>query len=133
MDGPHALTLDERLLELLTDAGLDPTDAARSSYLLIVYVFGSLALEVADVHQPGPLPAESDRIAGRQLPFSATPPEAFPHSAAALTMAAYIATEQYLWGLNGSSTASRRATATRARLQSQVSQSKIAARTVPPR
>jgi TetR/AcrR family transcriptional regulator, tetracycline repressor protein len=100
MDGPHALALNERLLELLTDAGLDPTDAARASYLLIVYVFGSIALEVADVHQPGPLPAESERIAGRQVAFSATPPDAFPHSAAAAaTMAAYISTEQYLWGL----------------------------------
>jgi TetR/AcrR family transcriptional regulator, tetracycline repressor protein len=100
MDGPHALALNERLLELLTDAGLDPTDAARASYLLIVYVFGSIALEVADVHQPGPLPAEPDRIAGRQIAFSAIPPDAYPHSAAAATtMAAYISTEQYLWGL----------------------------------
>jgi TetR/AcrR family tetracycline transcriptional repressor len=29
MDGPHALALNERLLELLADAGLNPTDAAR--------------------------------------------------------------------------------------------------------
>ena len=52
MDGPHALALNERLLELLADAGLDPTDAARAAYLLIVYVFGSIALEVADRHRP---------------------------------------------------------------------------------
>jgi TetR/AcrR family tetracycline transcriptional repressor len=100
MDGPHALALNERLLELLADAGLDPTDAARAAYLLIVYVFGSIALEVADVHQPGPLPAESERIAGRRASFSATPPDAFPRSAAAAaTMAEYVSTEQYLWGL----------------------------------
>jgi len=100
MDGPHALALNERLLELLADAGLDPTNAARASYLLIVYVFGSLALEVADVHRPGPLPPESERIAGRHTAFSATPSAAFPHSAAAArTMAEYISTEQYLWGL----------------------------------
>jgi AcrR family transcriptional regulator len=100
MDGPHALALNERLLEVLADAGLDPTDAARASYLLIVYVFGSLALEVADVHRPGPLPPESERIAGRHTAFSATPSDAFPHSAAAArTMAEYISTEQYLWGL----------------------------------
>src|SRR4051794_10968255 len=43
MDGPHALALNERLLELLGDAGLGPTAAARASYLLIVYVFGSIA------------------------------------------------------------------------------------------
>jgi AcrR family transcriptional regulator len=100
MDGPHALTLNERLLDLLADAGLDPADAARASYLLIVYVFGSIALEVADVHEPGPLPPESDRIAGRHTAFSATPPDAFPNSAAAArTMAEYISTHQYLWGL----------------------------------
>ena len=100
MDGPNALALNERLLQLLADAGLGPTDAARASYLLIVYVFGSIALEVADVRQPGPLPPESERIAGRQISFSATPSVAFPHSAAAATtMAEYVSTEQYLWGL----------------------------------
>ncbi|GAA3166979.1 TetR/AcrR family transcriptional regulator [Blastococcus jejuensis] len=101
MDGPQALALNERLLELLADAGLAPADAARASYLLIVYVFGSIALEVADVHEPGPLPAEAQRIAGRQAAFAATPPDAYPRSsAAATTMAGYISTEQYLWGLH---------------------------------
>jgi hypothetical protein len=100
MDGPHALALNERLLELLADAGLPPTDAARASYLLIVHVFGSIALEVADVQHVGPLPRELDRIAARQLALSATPVEHFPRSAAAAaTMAGYISTEQYLWGL----------------------------------
>jgi AcrR family transcriptional regulator len=100
MNGPHALALNERLLELFADAGLDPTAAARASYLLIVYVFGSIALEVADQHQPGPLPPEADRIATRERAFSATPAGQFPHSAAAAaTMAGYISTGQYLWGL----------------------------------
>lgn len=100
MDGPHALALNERLLELLADAGLGPTAAARAAYLLIVYVFGSIALEVADVQEPGPLPPESDRIAGRFTVFATTPPDAFPHSAAAArTMAEYVSTDQYLWGL----------------------------------
>src|SRR5918993_2129419 len=54
MDGTHALALNEQLLELLGDAGLDSTDAARPAYLLIVYVFGSMALEVADVATAGP-------------------------------------------------------------------------------
>src|SRR3954465_514118 len=53
MDGANALALNERLLELLRDAGLDRTQAAQASYLLIVYVFGSVALEVADVHHAG--------------------------------------------------------------------------------
>jgi TetR/AcrR family transcriptional regulator, tetracycline repressor protein len=100
LDGPNALALNERLLQLFADAGLDPTQAARASYLLIVYVFGSIALEVADVHQPGPLPPESVRVATRQAVFAATPADHFPHSAAAaMTMAGYISSEQYLWGL----------------------------------
>jgi AcrR family transcriptional regulator len=100
MDGPNALALTERLLQLLTDAGLDRADAARASYLLIVYVFGSVALEVADVDKAGPLPPESERVATRQAAFSATPADRFPLSAAAATtMAGYVSTEQYLWGL----------------------------------
>jgi TetR/AcrR family transcriptional regulator, tetracycline repressor protein len=100
MNGPNALALNERLLQLLGDAGVHPTDAARASYLLIVYVFGSMALEVADVHQPGPLASEPERIAVRDRAMSATPADDFPRSAAATpTMAGYISTEQYLWGL----------------------------------
>jgi len=100
MNGPNALALNERLLQLLADAGLDRTDAARASYLLVVYVFGSIALEVADVHQAGPLPPEAERTAARTSAFSATPAEDFPRSAAAATtMAAFVSTEQYLWGL----------------------------------
>src|SRR5687768_5636455 len=83
MDGPHALALNERLLELLADAGLARTEAARASYLLIVYVFGSIALEVADEHEPGPLPPESDRIAARRRAYSAAPVDDFPRSRAA--------------------------------------------------
>src|SRR5688572_855277 len=100
MDGPHALALNEHLLEVLADAGLERTEAARASYLLIVYVFGSIALEVADVHEAGPLPPEPDRIATRQVAFSATPVDHFPRSAAAAeTMADFISSGQYLWGL----------------------------------
>jgi TetR/AcrR family transcriptional regulator, tetracycline repressor protein len=100
MDGPHALALNERLLELLADAGLNPVDAARAAYLLIVYVFGSIALEVADLH-PGPLPPESDRIASRHRARAATPPERYPRAAAAAaTLAGYISTPQYRWGLH---------------------------------
>src|SRR3954451_4104118 len=95
MDGANALRLNERLLELLGDAGLDRTEAARASYLLVVYVFGSIALEVAGVHQAGPLPPESDRVAARQVAYSATPVDHFPRSAAAAdTMSDWISTEQ---------------------------------------
>ena len=100
MDGPHALALNERLLEVLADAGLSPGDAARASYLLIVYVFGSLALEIADLHGTGPLPPESERVEARSVAFAATRADHFPLSAGAgTTMAAYVSTEQYLWGL----------------------------------
>src|SRR5215218_3054708 len=100
MEGPNALALNERLLELLADAGLDPVDAARAAYLLIVYVFGSIALEVAAHQQPGPLPPEPERIATRHGTFAATPANLYPRAAAAAaTLAGYISTQQYLWGL----------------------------------
>ena len=99
MDGPHALALNERLLELLADAGLNPVAAAQAAYLLIVYVFGSVALEVADLH-PGPPPPDSERIATRHLTFAATSADRYPRAAAAAaTLAGYIATPQYRWGL----------------------------------
>src|SRR4028118_941881 len=74
MDGPHVLALNERLLDVRAAAGLDPPDAARAAYLLIVYVFGSIALEVADVHRPGPLPPEAERVAARQGGARGAPP-----------------------------------------------------------
>jgi AcrR family transcriptional regulator len=101
VNGPHARALHERLLELFADAGLSTIDAARAAYLLIVYVFGSMALETADIQQPGPLPPESDRVATRRRTLSATPADQFPRSAAAAdVIATYISTEQYLWGLH---------------------------------
>lgn len=101
MDGPRATALNEQLLELLIGAGVEPAEAARATYLLIVYVLGSIALEVADEAEPGPLPPEPDRIAKRREVFDQIPVEVFPRSAAAApTMATYISTEQYLWGLH---------------------------------
>ena len=101
LDGQHAMALNERLLELLSGAGLTATDAARAAYLLIVYVFGSLALEIADVHKPGPLLAEESRAATRRRALSTTSPDEYPRTTAAqTTTAGYITTEQYLWGLH---------------------------------
>jgi TetR/AcrR family tetracycline transcriptional repressor len=101
MSGPRALALNERLLELLADTGLDPIDAARVAHLLFVYVFGSIALEVADLHRPGPLPPETERVAARQRRFAAVPAEHLPRTiAAAATLAGHISTDQYLWGLH---------------------------------
>jgi TetR/AcrR family tetracycline transcriptional repressor len=101
VNGRNARALHERLLELFADAGLGTTDAARAAYLLIVYVFGSMALEIADLQQAGPLPRESERVATRRRTFAATPADQFPRSAAAAdVMATYISTEQYIWGLH---------------------------------
>jgi TetR/AcrR family transcriptional regulator, tetracycline repressor protein len=101
VNGPHARALHERLLQVFADAGLNTTDAARSAYLLIVYVFGSMALEIADLKQAGPLPPEAERVTARQRTLSATPADKFPRSAAAAdVMATYISTEQYIWGLH---------------------------------
>jgi len=100
MDGPHALSLNEELLRLLGDAGLGPAEAARAAYLLIVYIFGAIALEVADQDGAGPLPPEAERTAERRTRFAGTPADVFPRTAAAApTMASYITTEQYVWGL----------------------------------
>jgi AcrR family transcriptional regulator len=101
MDGPQAQALNERLLELLADAGLTTFDAARAAHLLLVYVFGSIALEVADHGQAGPLPPEGERTDTRHRAAAATHPDRFPHSAAAAdVMAGYVSTQQYVWGLH---------------------------------
>jgi AcrR family transcriptional regulator len=100
LGGPRGLALNERLLELFADAGLDAAEAARRSYLLIVYVFGSVALEVADAHRPGPLEPESERVQRRREAFAQADTEQYPRTTAgAETIAAYISTEQFLWGL----------------------------------
>ena len=100
LEGLHALALNEWLLELLADAGLDANEAAREAHLLVVYVFGCLALEIADQHEPGPLPPEAERIATRRITFSATPADDYPRTAAAAaTIAGYVSTEQYVRGL----------------------------------
>lgn len=47
MDGPNALALRESLSRVLVDSGSTARDAARASYVLLVYIFGAIALEVA--------------------------------------------------------------------------------------
>lgn len=101
MDGPRALALNERLMEVLASAGLSPTDAAKAAYLLVVYVFGSIALDVADLGDIRQAPPEAERIKARQAGFSSITAETYPLSAfTAEVMARYVSTEQYLWGLH---------------------------------
>lgn len=101
MDGPQALGLGERLLDVLAGAGLDDDNAARASYLIIVYVLGFVALEAAEVDPTVPAPPEADRVAARRAGFATVPASVYPRTAAsAATMARYITTEQFSWGLD---------------------------------
>jgi len=101
MDGPNALALGERLLEVFADAGLTSDDAARASHLFITYVLGSIALEAAELDHSAPPPPEHERVATRRVRFAAVPSDRYPRTAAtATTMARYITTEQFIWGLN---------------------------------
>jgi TetR/AcrR family tetracycline transcriptional repressor len=100
MDGPNALALGERLLEVFSDAGLTPDDAARASYLFTTYVLGSIALEAAELEHSGPPPPEDERVATRHENLMAVPSDRYPRTAATATvMARYITTEQFIWGL----------------------------------
>lgn len=63
-------------------------------------MFSSVALDIADLNQPGS-PTTAERIAGRHQAFAAAPAGQFPRiTAAATVMASNISTEQYLWGLH---------------------------------
>lgn len=100
MDGPNALALRERLLEVFADAGLEPDDTARASYVLTTYILGSIALEAAELEHSGPPPPEDERVAARHVGFTAMPSDRYPRTAAtATTMARYVTTEQFIWGL----------------------------------
>ncbi|WP_426405219.1 TetR/AcrR family transcriptional regulator [Streptomyces sp. R-07] len=101
MDGPHALALGEALLAVLADAGLDPTEAARASYLLIVQVLGAIALEAAELPSPAPAPPIVERVATRREQLRAVPADRYPRTAeAADTIARFVSDEQYAWGLD---------------------------------
>jgi AcrR family transcriptional regulator len=100
MDGPHALALGERLLEVFAGAGLKPDDAARASYTFTTYVLGSIALEAAELEHSGPPPPEDQRVATRLVGYTTAASDRYPRTAAtATTMARYITTEQFTWGL----------------------------------
>ena len=100
LTGPNVLVITERLLGTLAEGGLDRVAAARAAYLLTVHVLGSVALEVAELTEPGPPPPEDERIAARAASFAAIPADAYPRTvAAAATIAENIGTEQFRWGL----------------------------------
>jgi hypothetical protein len=101
LNGPHALALQEHLLQLLADAAIPGDDAARGAHLLTVYVFGCIAMEVTDGGHPGQPTKETDQLASPRHTLSDTQAQQFPRSAAAATVIrSHISTEQYLWGLH---------------------------------
>ena len=98
--GPHALALGERLLELFADAGLTPPTPPAHPELLFGYVFSSVALDIADPHQPG-RQSTAEQIAARHQAFAAAPASQFPRVvAAAATMASNCLHRTDLWGLH---------------------------------
>jgi TetR/AcrR family transcriptional regulator, tetracycline repressor protein len=66
LSGPHAHALNERTRRLFTDAGLDESDADRAAHVLIVYILGSLALEIAHPDDPA-LPVDHETATDRYL------------------------------------------------------------------
>jgi TetR/AcrR family tetracycline transcriptional repressor len=100
MDGPTALLVGERLIGALVEGGLDPDDAARATYALIVQVLGSVALEVAETDGRPPLAPEKDRIAGRRAVFEMVDAAEWPMTAATKDIAAqWVSTEQFIWSV----------------------------------
>ncbi|MFG1996168.1 TetR/AcrR family transcriptional regulator C-terminal domain-containing protein [Actinoplanes sp. NPDC048988] len=100
MEGAGPWRLGERLLALLAEGGLGAVAAARGSYAVMVFVLGSIALEVADVPGAGALPPEAERVDARRAALSAVPVGAYPRTAAvAGVMATWVGTEQFCWGL----------------------------------
>jgi len=101
MDGPNAMMLRESLSEVLADAGATPDDAARASYVLLVYVLGAIALEVAELDHPATAPTERERVATRRAAIDSISTQSYPRTTeSAATVAKYYTTEQFLWGLD---------------------------------
>jgi TetR/AcrR family transcriptional regulator, tetracycline repressor protein len=78
LNGPNALAVGETMLGILADAGLDRDAAARASYLLSIYVLGSIALKVAGLDHGGPPPPENERVAAREADCAAVPADRYP-------------------------------------------------------
>lgn len=94
LTGRHALALNERLLELLADAGLRPPDTARASHLLLAYVLGAIALDTAahaDAATRAPLPSEHERTAAARDTGALSARSRRPRDESL---------ERYLWGLD---------------------------------
>lgn len=101
MDGPTAIEVGELLMVALVEGGLADDDAACGTYLLIVHVLGSVALEVAETDGRPPLMPEADRVRERRAALEHIDPHAWPRTAAAVpVMAGWISSRQFDWGLD---------------------------------
>lgn len=101
MNGPNALAVGEGILVALEDGGLAAEAAARGAYVLIVFVLGSVALEVAETDGRPPLRPEGLRIEERLTALGGVDSAAFPRTADTATIAAgWISSAQFAWGLD---------------------------------
>jgi AcrR family transcriptional regulator len=90
MDGPSALVVGERLLALLTGAGLPEEDASRGAYAVMTYVLGAIALANAD----------ADTEPTRRARLASVDAAGFPLTARTAHVAAgWNGEEQFRWGL----------------------------------
>ena len=99
-DGPNAVAVGERLLGTLADAGLVAADASRASYLLMTYVLGTVALDVAELEPGAANLDETARTAMRRAGLTHVSADTHPRTAASAdVIAAYNSTDQFRWGL----------------------------------
>ncbi|MFD6401420.1 TetR/AcrR family transcriptional regulator C-terminal domain-containing protein [Nocardia sp. NPDC060249] len=99
-DGPVAREMTESLFVCLARGGLPAPTRARGVYAVVVYVLGSIALDVAETDGKPPLPGESERIATRRAALHDLDPARWPRTAAHLEeIAAWTSVDQFVWGL----------------------------------
>jgi TetR/AcrR family transcriptional regulator, tetracycline repressor protein len=68
--------------------------------VILVYILGAIALEVAELDEPDGAPTEQERITTRQAALDTISADAYPRTTeTAATVARFFTTEQFLWGL----------------------------------
>jgi hypothetical protein len=76
-------------------------DVTCDAHLLIVHVFGSIALEVTDHRQPGQSAKDTDRLLSPTRTLTNDQARQLPRSAAAATViGSQVSTQQYFWRLH---------------------------------
>ncbi|WP_410870737.1 TetR/AcrR family transcriptional regulator [Nocardia sp. A7] len=99
-DGPVAREITESLFVCLARGGLQAPACANGVYAVLVYVLGSIALDVAETEGKPPLPAESERIEARRAALRDLDLTRWPRTAAHLEqIAAWTSVDQFVWGL----------------------------------